>query len=562
MLLVWAFLLAQWGLTLLSLRLQSTRTATSFPLWPAVIALHLQLHSNNPWRDAHWLAALIPILISAVSEMLFRKAYADRLAALQADPAPPREAPSVSYRYKLSPIECDQHGRVYGGELLKLVDVSAGLVAAKHARGPCLTISVDRVIFLQEIRVGDVISISSAVNRAWGSSMEIGVRVMRQSRDDPALGPETYCCHAYLTFVAKPTLPPSPTFFLLGWTDQLGLTAPPAPRKAQLPGVRPVSLLARKRYLLAGRRRAHRLQRAKEHDALNASFREALFRLEKDRQDAADLAARANEADQARLLHSLQLEILTEAYLRQSPDVRVEGDEVVGEIEGFVEPVRVKKSDIEAEIQRKEHGGWHQVALSDRGRSGSSSNKDLAGVVSTARKNRGSETATTVAPIDFADTLSLCLWIVRPQHCNSKSVLFGGTLMRWVEEVSTIAARRVSPNVSWASAGIDSLTFKVSALPGWVVYVRAAVLKVYDSSVEIAAVVTCEDRNSHTPGTKHVSESFFTMVAVDPDTGRPLKGALRQVRLPPGPITEMAESAERRREDRLLEKRVLQRVYA
>lgn len=191
--------------------------------------------------------------------------------------------------------------------------------------------------------------------------------------------------------------------------------------------------------------------------------------------------------------------------------------------------------------------------------------------------------------------------------------------MRWVEEVSTIAARRVSPNVSWASAGIDSLTFKVSALPGWVVYVRAAVLKVYHSSVEIAAVVTCgalvllllwlacfadigvpddceshaEDRNSHTPGIKHVSESFFTMVslprcsrkppplhplsrcvfglpfvlssqrarqvAVDPDTGRPLKGALRQVRLPSGPITEMAASAERRREDRLLEKRVLQR---
>jgi hypothetical protein len=40
------------GSTLPNLRLQSTRTATSFPLWPAVIALHLQLHSNNPWRDA------------------------------------------------------------------------------------------------------------------------------------------------------------------------------------------------------------------------------------------------------------------------------------------------------------------------------------------------------------------------------------------------------------------------------------------------------------------------------------------------------------------------------
>lgn len=217
LLLVWALLLAQWGLTLLSLRLQSTRTATSFPLWPAVIALHWQLHSNpssqlQPWRDAHWLAALIPILISAVSEMLFRKAFADRLAALRAAPAPPREAPSISYRYKMVSLDsclsvclpaapadavtcatvADRmrptrprlvrlhllllHAGILihacamcsGGELLKLVDVSAGLVAAKHARGPCLTISVDRVIFLQEIRVGDVISISSAVNRAWG----------------------------------------------------------------------------------------------------------------------------------------------------------------------------------------------------------------------------------------------------------------------------------------------------------------------------------------------------------------------------------------------------------
>lgn len=101
MLLVWALILIQWGLTLLSLRLQSTRTATSFPLWPAVVALHLQLNNPQPWRDADWLAALIPILISAVAEMLFRKAYADRLAALRAAPAPPREAPSVSYRYKM-----------------------------------------------------------------------------------------------------------------------------------------------------------------------------------------------------------------------------------------------------------------------------------------------------------------------------------------------------------------------------------------------------------------------------------------------------------------------------
>jgi len=164
--------------------------------------------------------------------------------------------------------------------------------------------------------------------------------------------------------------------------------------------------------------------------------------------------------------------------------------------------------------------------------------------------------------------------------------------MRWTEEVSTIAARRIFPSASWSSAAIDSLTFKTAVQLGEVVYVRAAVLKVYDSSVEVAAIVTCEDRNSAQPKVRQVSESFLTLVrrsspavlacfrsrsrfsrpyahatlvaalaqvAIDPASGRPLKGVLRQVQLPDGPVRDMAASAEQRRRDRLLDKRVLQR---
>lgn len=49
-----------------------------------------------------------------------------------------------------------------------------------------------RVIFLEEIRVGDCLNLSVAVNRAWGTSMEIGCRVMREAADT---GVESYCCH-------------------------------------------------------------------------------------------------------------------------------------------------------------------------------------------------------------------------------------------------------------------------------------------------------------------------------------------------------------------------------
>lgn len=95
---------------------------------------------------------------------------------------------------------------------------------------------------------------------------------------------------------------------------------------------------------------------------------------------------------------------------------------------------------------------------------------------------------------------------------NSKGILFGGQLMRWVEEAATIAVRRIHPTASWSSAGIDGLTFLTSVQPGEVCYARAAVLRVFDSSVEVACVVTCEDRNSPNPVIRLVSQSFFTMV--------------------------------------------------
>ncbi|BGP24464.1 acyl-CoA thioesteraes 11 [Rhodotorula toruloides] len=553
--LMWLVLALQWAL----LAYQCRRSGTAFsaaqqlPFLAVLVASVLWQRQREGWV---WTG---PVALGAIVLAYFvGTTHAERLRRHEAKPLAPKDASksSVVYRYKMSPAECDEHGRVYGGELLKLIDVSAGLVAAKHAGGPCLTISADRVIFLEEIRVGDVISLSSAVNRAWGSSMEIGVRVMRQSRTDP-LGPETYCSHAYLTFVAK-SYPPPPPGPLLSVTDTLGLTRPPKPRRAQLPGLKPSSLLEQKRYLLAGRRRAHRIKQAKENDRRNRAFQEQIYEIERESRVGAPAAVDEQFEDRKALLGQLQVELLSEMFMRGESDVRIEGDEVVGEIEGFVEPVRVKKALIDRAVLEKGHGGWHKISLA--------TDEDVdraAGHTMRVSLDPHVQAASDVSSVPFEATLSMGLWIVRPQHCNSKSILFGGTLMRWVEEVSTIAARRVYPTASWSSAAIDSLTFKTAVQPGEVVYVRAAVIKVFDSSLEVAAVVTCEDRNSPSPKIREVSESFFTLVAMDPLSGRPLKGVLRHIELPPsGPVTELASLAQKRREDRLLDKRILQRVYA
>lgn len=89
-----------------------------------------------------------------------------------------------------------------------------------------------------------------------------------------------------------------------------------------------------------------------------------------------------------------------------------------------------------------------------------------------------------------------------------------------------------------------------------------AVVRVFDSSVEVYATATAEDRNEKSPP-RVISDAFFSLVLIDPLTGRPLKGVLRQVKVPEGTAAEeVARGAEKRREERLVDKRILQRVYA
>lgn len=383
---------------------------------------------------------------------------------------------------------------------MKLLDVAAGIVAAKHAGSPCVTISADRVLFLQELRVGDVVHLSSAVNRSWGSSCEIGVRVMRESPDMPP-GVQSYCCHAYFTFVAKPVPNPPPST-LARLSHALGITTlPPATRKFQLPELVPSSTLETKRFLLAGRRRAHRLQRAKQNDALLSSMRDEVLRIEKEVH--ASERVREEEHVSSDAILALQTEVMVEAYMRQDPDVKVVGNEIVAEIEGFMDPVRLSRDLVEKASREKGLGGYRRLSVPE-------TDSFAANTPATLQAKR---LADLESPLELKDTLVLGLWIVRPQHANSKHVLFGGCLMRWAEEMAAMCSRRVLPTASWSSASIDALTFRSAVLPGEVVYIRAVVTKVWDSSIEVFIVAQAEDRNSPKPTMRLVSESFFSLVS-------------------------------------------------
>ena len=104
-----------------------------------------------------------------------------------------------------------QENCLSGGQLLKWMDAVACLAAEKHARASCVTASMDELYFAQQIYVGQVVNLTARVNRAFNTSMEVGVSVKVENL---LSGKVQEVCNAFFTFVTldknnqKQRLPP------------------------------------------------------------------------------------------------------------------------------------------------------------------------------------------------------------------------------------------------------------------------------------------------------------------------------------------------------------------
>jgi acyl-CoA hydrolase len=97
------------------------------------------------------------------------------------------------------PNDTNQLGNLLGGTLMHWIDIAAAIAAQRHAERVCVTASVDELKFHHPIRLGDVVTLQASVNRAFRTSMEVGVVVTAESslrRDSRRAN------SAYLTFVA------------------------------------------------------------------------------------------------------------------------------------------------------------------------------------------------------------------------------------------------------------------------------------------------------------------------------------------------------------------------
>jgi acyl-CoA hydrolase len=68
-------------------------------------------------------------------------------------------------------------GDLFGGELMALVDQAAAVAAIRHAGGPAVTASIERVDFRERIPVGALVTCAATVDFVGNSSMDITVEV-------------------------------------------------------------------------------------------------------------------------------------------------------------------------------------------------------------------------------------------------------------------------------------------------------------------------------------------------------------------------------------------------
>ncbi len=123
------------------------------------------------------------------------------------------KSPSVSkaeMTIRMFPSDANPSGNVFGGQILKHIDLIAGLVAQRHAQTNCVTASIDRVNFLKPVFVGDALVLHARLNYVHRSSMEIEIKV---AAENLMKGTSTLTGTAFVTVIAldkegKPTQVP------------------------------------------------------------------------------------------------------------------------------------------------------------------------------------------------------------------------------------------------------------------------------------------------------------------------------------------------------------------
>ena len=93
---------------------------------------------------------------------------------------PPAGQPAI--RVSAMPADANAYGDIFGGWLVGQMDLAAGLVAARKAKGRAVTIAMDGMQFHAPVHVGDEVSVYAELVKVGRSSMVIDVQAWARDR--------------------------------------------------------------------------------------------------------------------------------------------------------------------------------------------------------------------------------------------------------------------------------------------------------------------------------------------------------------------------------------------
>ncbi|XP_018412710.1 PREDICTED: acyl-coenzyme A thioesterase 12 [Nanorana parkeri] len=136
-----------------------------------------------------------------LTRMLLPGSSSDGRARAEGTAGSGYEMGEVQMCHTVYPWHSNHRGELSAGQLLTWIDITACLAAERHAGCACVTASVDDIQIEETASVGQQICISAKVNRAFNTSMEVGIKV---AVEDPLTNTQKHVCRAFSTYVVKP----------------------------------------------------------------------------------------------------------------------------------------------------------------------------------------------------------------------------------------------------------------------------------------------------------------------------------------------------------------------
>lgn len=96
------------------------------------------------------------------------------------------------------PNDTNMLNNLLGGRLMHWMDIATAMAAARHCNNVAVTAVVDDLAFHEPIKLGNIVTLKASVNRAFNTSMEVGVRVEVENFET---GEIKHSNSAYFTFV-------------------------------------------------------------------------------------------------------------------------------------------------------------------------------------------------------------------------------------------------------------------------------------------------------------------------------------------------------------------------